>query len=183
MCYNGKVLEVRDRMKGQNDLQYRKIVNHILDNEEFLKIKKIEHHGITRYDHSIKVSYYSYKIAKALRLDYEQVARGGLLHDFFLSPEDRTKKDRLVSVFTHPKQAVETAKGNFKLTAKEEDMIRTHMFPINLAVPKYLESWVVSCVDKAVALNEFSVKCGFRLRYAYKYAYNFLALFMIGFVK
>ena len=85
MCYNGKVLEVRDRMKGQNDIQDRKIVNHILNNEEFLKIKKIEHHGISRYEHSMKVSYYSYKIAKALRLDYEQVARGGLLHDFFLN--------------------------------------------------------------------------------------------------
>ena len=170
-------------MKGQKDLQYRQLVGHILENEEFLKIKKIEHHGISRYDHSVKVSYYSYKIAKALRLDYEEVARGGLLHDFFLSPEKRSKKERFVSVFVHPKQAVETAKSNFNLTKKEEDMIRAHMFPINLTVPKYLESWIVSFVDKGVALNEFSVKCGFRLRFAYRYAYNLLALLMIGFIK
>ena len=170
-------------MQSKKDLQYIKIVNNILYNEEFQKIKKIEHHGITRYEHSLKVSYYSYKIAKLLRLDYEGAARGGLLHDFFISPEQRSKKERLVSVFTHPKEAALTAKENFMINAKEEDMIRSHMFPINLNVPKYLESWIVSFVDKGVALNEFSVKCGFKLRFAYKYAYNFLALLMIGFIK
>ena len=155
------------------------IVNNILDNDEFLKIKSIEHHGISRYDHSLKVSYYSYKIAKILHLDYEQSARGGLLHDFFLSPEDRTQKDRLKSVFTHPKQAVLMAKSEFELTKKEEDMIRSHMFPINLSVPKYAESWIVSMVDKCVATNEFAIKFRFRL----KYAYNLFLLFAFSIIK
>lgn len=163
----------------KKDLQYMSIVNNILDNDEFVKIRQIEHHGISRYDHSLKVSYYSYKIAKALHLDYEQTAIGGLLHDFFLSPEDRTQKDRLVSVFTHPKQAVEMAKSQFDLTTKEIDMIRSHMFPINLSVPKYAESWIVSMVDKCVATNEFAIKFRFRL----KYAYNLFLLFAISFIK
>ena len=163
----------------KKDLQYMSIVNNILDNDEFLKIRQIEHHGISRYDHSLKVSYYSYKIAKALHLDYEQTAVGGLLHDFFLSPEDRTQKDRLVSVFTHPKQAVDMAKSQFDLTTKEIDMIRSHMFPINFSVPKYAESWIVSMVDKCVATNEFAIKFRFRL----KYAYNLFLLFAISFIK
>ena len=155
------------------------IVNNILDNDEFLKIKKIEHHGISRFDHSLKVSYYSYKIAKAMHLDYEQTAIGGLLHDFFLSPENRTQKDRMKSVFVHPKQAVAMAKSQFELTKKEEDMIRSHMFPINLSVPKYAESWIVSMVDKCVAANEFAIKFRFRL----KYAYNLFLLFAISIMK
>lgn len=163
----------------KKDLQYMNIINEILNNEEFLKTKKIEHHGISRFDHSLKVSYYSYKIAKLLRLDYEQTAVGGLLHDFFISPEDRTTKDRFVSVFTHPKIAVETAKSQFNLTRKEEDMIRSHMFPINISVPKYMESWIVSMVDKCVATEEFSVKFKFKL----KYAYNLFLLFAISFIK
>lgn len=163
----------------KKDLQYMSIVNNILDNDEFLKIKTIEHHGISRYDHSLKVSYYSYKIAKALHLDYEQTAVGGLLHDFFLSPEDRSQKERLKSVFTHPKQAVAMAKSQFELTKKEEDMIRSHMFPINLSVPKYAESWIVSMVDKCVATNEFAIKFRFRL----KYAYNLFLLFAISIIK
>ena len=74
------------------DREYSQLVYHILINSEFNKIKSIEHHGVTRYEHSLKVSYYSYKIAKFLHLDYKDVARGGLLHDFFLSNEDRTSK-------------------------------------------------------------------------------------------
>ena len=163
----------------KKDLQYMSIVNNILDNEEFMKIKKIEHHGISRFDHSLKVSYYSYKIAKILHLDYEQTAVGGLLHDFFLSPENRTQKERMKSVFTQPKQAVEMARTQFELTKKEEDMIRSHMFPINLSVPKYAESWIVSMVDKCVATNEFAIKFRFRL----KYAYNLFLLFAISFIK
>ena len=163
----------------KKDLQYMSIVNNILDNDEFSKIKSIEHHGISRYDHSVKVSYYSYKIAKALHLDYEQTAVGGLLHDFFLSPDNRTQKERLTSVFTHPKQAVEMAKSQFDLTNKELDMIRSHMFPINLSVPKYAESWIVSMVDKCVATNEFAIKFRFRL----KYAYNLFLLFAISIIK
>ena len=155
------------------------IVNNILDNDEFLKIRQIEHHGISRYDHSLKVSYYSYRIAKALHLDYEQTAIGGLLHDFFLSPEDRTQSDRLKSVFTHPKQAVSMAKNYFDLTTKEEDMIRSHMFPINLSIPKYAESWIVSMVDKCVATNELALKFRFKL----KYAYNLFLLFTISIMK
>ena len=163
----------------KKELQYLSIVYYILDNEEFMKIKKIEHHGISRFDHSLKVSYYSYKIAKILHLDYEQTAVGGLLHDFFLSPENRTQKERMKSVFTHPKQAVEMARTQFELTKKEEDMIRSHMFPINLSVPKYAESWIVSMVDKCVATNEFAIKFRFRL----KYAYNLFLLFAISFIK
>ena len=71
------------------------------------------------------------------------------------------------------------AKRHFEITKKEEDMIRSHMFPINLSVPKYAESWIVSMVDKCVATNEFAIKFRFRL----KYAYNLFLLFAISFIK
>ena len=67
-----------------NDNDYIKIVGHILDHDEFKKMQKVKHHDTNRYEHSVKVSYYSYVIAKKLRLDYKQVAKGGLLHDFSL---------------------------------------------------------------------------------------------------
>ena len=67
------------------DKEYLFIINHILENNEFQKMNDIKHHNTTRMDHSLKVSYYSYKIAKSLNLDYEDVARGGLLHDFYIN--------------------------------------------------------------------------------------------------
>ena len=163
----------------ENDLRYRKIVKNILDSEEFNKIKNIEHHGITRYDHSLKVSYYSYKIAKTLKLDYRQVARGGLLHDFFLSDEDRTFKDKFLSTFVHPKKAEKNAIKYFGVTEKEADMIRSHMFPVNLTIPRYAESWVVNIVDKVVGIYEFGMKFSKQLRYAS----NLYLLFLINILK
>ena len=152
----------------ENDLRYRKIVKNILDNEEFNKIKNIEHHGIT-----------SYEIAKTLKLDYRQVARGGLLHDFFLSAEDRTFKDKFLSTFVHPKKAEKNAIKYFDVTEKEADMIRSHMFPVNLTIPRYAESWVVNIVDKVVGIYEFGMKFSKQLRYAS----NLYLLFLINILK
>lgn len=149
-----------------NDQDYTNIVGSILENKEFNKIKEIEHHGVSRFDHSVKVSYYSYKVAKALKLDYADVARAGLLHDFFLSDDERTAKDRFLSTFVHPKKAVKKAESIFGLNEKEEDIIKTHMFPVNMSIPRYAESWVVNVVDKVVGTCEFSKKFGYRLSYA-----------------
>lgn len=163
----------------EKDIEYKEIVNHILINDEFNAIKQIEHHGVTRFDHSLKVSYYSYKLAKLLKLDSDEVARGGLLHDFFVSDENRTTKDRFVSTFVHPKKAVKNANEVFNISDKEQDIIRTHMFPINLAVPKYVESWLVSFVDKTVAIGEFTHKFG----YKFAYLVNMYLLFFINYIK
>ena len=136
--------------KIKKDDNYMNIVGNILDNEEFNQIKRIEHHGTTRFEHSVRVSYYSYKISKLLHLDYVETARAGLLHDFFISDEDRNAKDRFVSTFVHPKEAVDNSMRVFGINEKEKDIIKSHMFPINISLPKYAESWIVSMVDKVV---------------------------------
>ena len=163
----------------KNDLQYMNIIRDYINNENFQKIKEIEHHGITRFDHSLKVSYYSYKITKALKLDYEETAVGGLLHDFFINDNDWSKKQQLESYFTHPKLALKTATEEFNLSVKQQDMIKSHMFPAGISVPKYMESWIVSLVDKFVATEELSVKFKFKI----KYAYDILLLIVFGLIK
>lgn len=163
----------------EKDMEYKNIVNHILNNNKFNEIKKIEHHGTSRFEHSLKVSYYSYKIAKCLKLDSDEVARGGLLHDFFLSDEDRTTKDRVISTFVHPKKAVENAEEQFSISDKERDIIKTHMFPVNLSLPKYTESWIVNFVDKVVGFSEFCHKFGYKLAYVA----NVYLLFLINNIK
>ena len=40
------------------------------------------------------------------------------------------------------------------------------MFPVNLSIPKYAESWVVNLVDKFIGAYEFSVKFGNKFNYA-----------------
>lgn len=161
------------------DKYYQRIVENILANEEFDKLKYIEHHGTTRFDHSMRVSYYSYKVAKMLKLSDREVARAGLLHDFFLSDMERTSKDKFISTFVHPKYATENATQHFKLSDKEVDIIKSHMFPIYTAIPKYAESWIVSTVDKIVGAYEFSLQ----FRHKFSYAFNIYILFLINIIK
>lgn len=159
--------------------EYNLIVYDILKDKEWEKIEQIEHHQTSRLTHCLRVSYFSYLIAKKLKLDYISVARAGLLHDFFMSYEDRTKKDRFLSTFTHPKYALINAANKFKLNNCEKDIIRTHMFPVNIAIPKYLESWLVSLVDKAVAIYEFASGYKHQLSYASNYLYIFFIINML----
>lgn len=159
-----------------NDREYMNIVSDILDNDKFLNIKKCKHHGINRLEHSIRVSYYSYSIAKKLRLNYIDTARGGLLHDFFI-PEDLTDKEQKFKFATHPYHSLENASNNFNLSDLEKDIIINHMFPtLPHKIPKYIESWVVSFVDKGIAIYEFY--CSYGRSVVYKFANIYLAVLL-----
>ncbi len=162
-----------------NDNEYLNIIKDIMKNKHFKKMKEIQHHGITRLDHCLKVSYYSYKIAKIMHLNYKETARGGLLHDFFFTPDEAKGEYRLKSFLSHPKKALETANANFKLSDREQDMIVSHMFPVYISIPKYMESWIISIVDKMVAISELS----FKFKFKFRYTYNIVLLFIIGFIK
>ena len=137
---------------GYCDLEFQSLINPILKNPEFLKTKDKVHHGMTRFDHLIRVSYYSYYITKKLHLNYRETTRAALLHDFFL---DETKKDSCIKKLqNHPEYALKNAKKYYELKDREEDIIRTHMFPVTLKPPKYLESWIVDIVDDVAGIYE-----------------------------
>ena len=161
--------------------KYRKefidIVNPILENGEFLKTKQKNHHGINRFDHLMRVSYFSYIITRVLKLNYKETARAGLLHDFFT---DETKgSSQIKSLRKHPTYALENAKKHFKLTDREEDIIKTHMFPVTFTPPKYMESWIVDIVDDAASVYErYKSSC-----IQFKAAINFLFIFFINFIQ
>lgn len=162
----------------RKDKEYKKIVKDIFRNKEFKKICNIEHHGISRMEHSIKISYYSYKIAKKLGIDYVSVARGGLLHDFFLDGDERNNKRKFLDTFTHPKKALETAQNNFELNEIEKNIIISHMFPIYISIPKYKESILVNLVDKIVGFKEMAKGLGCKFKYRFNYTYVLLLLFI-----
>ena len=156
-------------MKNDLDIEYSMLVKDILNNEEFKKMGDIKHHNSTRLDHMMKVSYYSYVVAKALRLKYKEVARAGLLHDFYFgrtTDHDKFKDKIKLYTHNHPKEAVINAKKYFDINAMEADIIESHMFPIDIKIPKYLESWIVSAVDKVVATYEFYHKASKKLKYS-----------------
>ncbi len=146
--------------------EYILLVDDILHNQEFRKLKEFFHHTGDIYDHVIRVSYISYVIAKALHLDYRSAARGGLLHDFFLYDwRARKANDAKKSQHgrEHPHIALANAREQFEVNELEADIIVKHMFPKTLPMPRYKESFVVSLGDKIASVYEYSVLVKHRL--------------------
>ncbi len=146
----------------KNDISFEYIAEDILKNRKFQKIAYESHHGITRMDHSLRVAKFVYKISKKLKLDYESATRAAILHDFF-TIEDFGDNHGLIQGVVHPEIALQNAKGEFELNKIEENAIVTHMWPLNAVMPKYKESWVLTAVDKTVAIYEYL---------SYKFALN-----------
>ena len=139
-------------MKKYNNDEFYNIVCDILDNNEFLRLKEIAHHGITRYEHCLRVGYYTYVVTKTLRLNYIKATRAAVLHDFFI---DEVKDENSINrLRRHADYAYFNAKKYFEIGDLEEDIIKRHMFPITFLPPKYLESWIVDILDDFAAIYE-----------------------------
>lgn len=162
----------------KKDKEYKRIVKDIFRNVDFKKLYNIEHHGISRMEHSVKISYYSYKIAKKLKWDYVSVARGALLHDFYLDGDERNKKRKFFDTFIHPKKALDTTVDNFSVNNIEMNIIVSHMFPIYLSIPRYKESVLVNIVDKFIGSRELLREFGCKFKYRFNYTYILLLLFI-----
>lgn len=121
------------------------------------EMKDIKQHGkgMNCYDHSLAVSYFSFTVCRIFGLDYQAAARAGLLHDLYLQHWETTDVKLMARLKTHPMLALENAR-RFFLTPMEEDIIVKHMWPLTYAMPRYKESFVVSCADKAAAALEMA---------------------------
>lgn len=145
----------------EKNREFMDIIEEILRNDQFLKLKKYRHHNDSIYAHVVDVSFLSYRISKRLKLDYISTARGALLHDFFLYDwRNRAPVKSLFKkhAFTHGKEALENSIKNFEINDREKDIIVKHMFPTTIIPPKYKESWIVSLVDKYLAIKEYAIR-------------------------
>lgn len=142
--------------------KFLEIINDILANKSIQNLKLYKHHyAYTRLEHCLSVSYYTYVICKFLHLDYKSAARAALLHDlFFYDCENKISRPKN-HIKNHPKIALENANKLFNLNKKEQDIILKHMWPLTFSPPKYLESFIVTIVDKYCAFKEWSMYCAF----------------------
>jgi uncharacterized protein len=133
---------------------FENLTKDIISNKDFNKLKNDLHHGITRYDHSYRVAKWTYKICKLFSMrNGEKTTRAALLHDFYTNG-DLEGLSSVKKLGAHPNVALNNALKYYDLDYLEQDIIKSHMFPCNLTVPKYKESFLVSMVDKTVATYE-----------------------------
>ncbi len=134
--------------------EFDDIIKPVLDLEEFHELESIEHHGITRFNHSLRVAYYTYVVTKKLHLNYKEATVAALLHDFFTDEVD--EENGVFRLRRHPSHAVKNASKYFDLSDLQVDIIEKHMFPVTFTPPKYMESWIVDVVDDIASIYERS---------------------------
>lgn len=134
--------------------EFDSIISDIVFNKEFNRLNNELHHGISRYEHSLRVAKYSYVVSKKMKSkNTKEITRAALLHDFYVD-SDMVNCSETKRLGLHPKVALDNANKYYELNDMQKDIIRTHMFPVSLNIPKYKESWLVSLVDKAVGTYE-----------------------------
>jgi len=145
----------------------------ILENKEFQKRRLMKHHNNSVYDHSLLVSLNAFKVAHKMHRNAEICAIAGLLHDFY--PRAWQYSDELEILgedyypkhiknifkkhgFTHGKQAALNVQKYFPglYNKRIANSIETHMFPLTIKPPKYLDGWIITYCDKKISIKEFN---------------------------
>lgn len=142
--------------------EYYRYINYY--GKDILKSKKvksqkqfIQHGNVSVYDHTYNVAVLSLYLADKLNInvDEKSLVRGALLHDYFLYDWHVKDKSHRLHGYTHANTALKNAKRDFKINKIEENMIKCHMFPLNLfSIPKYKEAKILCICDKLCAISE-----------------------------
>lgn len=166
------------------------IVEDILLSDEFQKRKLFyHHHNKTVFEHSIRVSYHAFMLAKYFNASVRICAIAGLLHDFYpkawlyskeLEELDKTYLSELNTKkplfkrhgFTHGKEASLNYVKYFPYLENKRitDAIKNHMFPLTIRPPKTKEGFIITYVDKLNSLHELptikdiSCKVGLKIK-------------------
>ena len=92
--------------------------------------------------------------ALALRVDTRALVRGALLHDYFLYDWHDPDPSHRLHGFRHAGFALRNAGRDFSLGPIERNMIASHMFPMNLVLPRVRESLLLCLADKICSFCE-----------------------------
>lgn len=154
--------KLKSKIDFKLDEEYFNCISDLINHELIKSMKNFKHHGnIDCLEHSLHVSFLSYMICKKLGLNYRAAARGGLLHDFYLYDWHISKPYKGLHGFKHPEVALQNACKYFILNDVEKDIIKKHMWPMTLSLPRYRETFVVLMVDKYCAILDI-IKVGKR---------------------
>ncbi|MCQ2523179.1 MAG: phosphohydrolase [Lachnospiraceae bacterium] len=140
-----------------------KHANDILTSKNFRSsARNIQHGTVSVMKHSMKVAYTSLWLSRKLRIKCEEkdLVRGALLHDYFLYDwhDEEHCGLRNLHGFYHPGVALKNASKEYDLTAREEDIIKKHMWPLTVVPPLCREAWLVTAADKYVSTVETIAK-------------------------
>ena len=143
----------------REERQIRAEASDILESHNFKRMKEyIQHGDVTVNAHVLSVARCSIALSEYLhiRCSRRELIRGALLHDYFLYDwhiPDEENPHKLHG-FYHPGTALRNASREYRLTVREADIIRRHMWPLTVVPPACREAWIVTAADKWCSLLE-----------------------------
>lgn len=152
----GSIAPIRVKPNSsEDDRLFMDCIRDLITHEQVQSMKSFIHHStISCFEHCLHVAHASYKISRRLHIDYRSAARGALLHDFFLYDWHVTKLEKGLHGFRHAHFALQNANLFFHLNDLEKEIIRKHMWPLNIVPPMHIEAFVVVFADKYCTIAE-----------------------------
>jgi uncharacterized protein len=139
-------------------IEFENAVGDLLLLPEVQRLRSYRHHRTNRYEHTMRVARWSFRVARCLGLDERSAARGAVLHDLFFHDKSCRPEGYEGSAFVqHPEEAAQNARAVTELSDKEENIILSHMWPVSLRhLPRSPEAVLVNLVDDVVAMGDLA---------------------------
>lgn len=119
--------------------------------------KYIQHGAVSTFQHCVNVARVSFWINRRLKCgsDERALAIGAFLHDFYLYDWHVKDVSHRLHGFSHALAAKNNAVKYFDIGDKEQKIIASHMWPLNITcVPRSREALIVCIADKYCSLVE-----------------------------
>ena len=154
-------MSFRERKKTRTEIDT--VLEEIRKDKHVQEMKKYIQHGqVSTYEHCERVAAVSYQVDKKLHLnsDRKTLLKGAMLHDFYLYDwHERGDGSHRLHGFSHAERAEKNAEKYVGADPKVQEVIRTHMWPLNLTrIPRTREAWIVCAADKYVSFCETLVR-------------------------
>jgi uncharacterized protein len=149
----GFASEIKDLLSKKEVIRLRYYPGHRMSHRFPQNKNRICESKRTRLNHSLRVAYISYTLARILRINRRKAARAGLLHDCGFDPD--SNEPPVTQVVKHPSRGAIIAS---KL-GESQDIVRaisSHMFPLNArSPPSSGQSLIIWFADKMDSFMEF----------------------------